>query len=216
MKKNTLILLAIITVTLSIISIIIGIQTIQKNHHTMINNQESQTHNSMNNMPCHQMSDGSWMGNCNTNMDHSHMNHEVSSELEFIVEMIPHHQEAVDSSIQLLELGTNNQKLENLLYEIINAQKEEIAMMKTWLEQWYLEENYEASYIEMMPDLSNLPENQRDQAYIQAMVMHHEMAIVMAKSVLEIENIRDEVRELALEIIRVQKEEIDFMNSLLN
>ena len=237
MNKNIIIIITTIAITLSIVAIILAVFTMQSHHNTMMgsmnhnerSSQGAEQQSPMNQMPCHQMPDGSWMGNCQNHhtqiqqgnhmdhigMDHSHMNHEVSSELEFIVEMIPHHQEAVDSSIQLLELGTNNQELEQLLNEIIETQNQEISMMQNWLQNWYFQENHEASYQEMMPDLSQLPENQRDEAYIIGMIMHHEMAIIMAQSVLEIEDIRGEVRELAQEIIRVQEEEIQFMNSLL-
>ena len=217
MNNNIIIIIAGIGTAFLILAGFILINGMQSSHHSIAEIVES---NPMAHMPCHQMPDGSWMGDCENledfQMDHSHMNHEVSSELEFIVEMIPHHQEAVDSSRQLLELGTNNQELENLLHQIIIAQEEEISMMQNWLQEWYPNESHEAMYMEMMPDLSRVSEDQRDRAYIVGMIMHHQMAIVMAESVLEIDGIRDEVRELALEIIRVQEEEINLMNSFLS
>jgi len=49
-------------------------------------------------------------------MNHADM---VSDELSFISEMIPHHQEAVDTSSALL-LKTQNAQLKNILQNIIS------------------------------------------------------------------------------------------------
>lgn len=149
-------------------------------------------------------------------MGHSMMNHEVNSELEFIVEMIPHHQEAVDSSKQLLELGTENNELKVLLEDVISAQEVEISMMNNWLNNWYENESFESNYVEMMPNLNVVNEENRDNDYLNGMIMHHQMAVVMAQSVLEIEDIRDETKELAQDIIIVQEQEIELMKSILN
>ncbi|MCH8519323.1 MAG: DUF305 domain-containing protein [Nanoarchaeota archaeon] len=205
MNKNIIIIITTVAIVLSIIAIIIAGFSIMTHHNMIGGNYMGGVHNSMhtNNM-IH-----------SNQMDHSMMMHEVSSELEFIIEMIPHHQEAVDSSRQLLQLGTNNEELKILLNEVIVAQEGEISMMQMWLESWYSDEVYESNYMQMMPDLTQLQGTNRDNAYLMGMIMHHQMAIIMAQSVLEIEDVRDEVKELAQEIIRVQEEEITLMNSLL-
>jgi len=59
-------------------------------------------------------------------MDHSN----VTSEQQFVVDMIPHHQEAVDTSKIVLPTATNNSELSKLLSGIIGSQTEEISMMK--------------------------------------------------------------------------------------
>lgn len=145
---------------------------------------------------------------------HMNMNHEVNSEFEFILEMIPHHQEAITSSIQLLE-QTQNQELINLANEIILVQNEEIALMNQWLDSWYPNEIRESNYMEMMPDLNNFQGLLRDNVYLVSMIEHHEMAIIMAESVLKIPGIREEVRTLANEIISLQKTEIELMQDLI-
>jgi len=69
------------------------------------------------------------------NMDHSmmmdHMDHAtmINNEEQFIAEMIPHHQEAVDSSIALLQANPNPE-LTVLLNLIVDGQSKEIAMMQ--------------------------------------------------------------------------------------
>lgn len=58
----------------------------------------------------------------------------VTSEFEFIAMMIPHHQEAVDTSLIVNE-STTNPELKTLTQNIITAQKSEIEMMKQRLQQ---------------------------------------------------------------------------------
>ena len=139
------------------------------------------------------------------------MMHSVESEEEFIVEMIPHHQEAVDTS--LLVLGSDNAELQVLAQQIIEAQEAEIAMMNEWLDNWYAG-GYEPSYQNMMPDLESLSSDERDVAYIQGMIMHHRMAVMMARQVLALDP-REEVAEFAQTVIEVQSSEITQMQEML-
>ena len=58
------------------------------------------------------------------------MNHaNVISEEQFIRDMIPHHQEAVDTSNQIVARGVNQEE-KALAQNIIDAQTKEIAMMQ--------------------------------------------------------------------------------------
>lgn len=80
-------------------------------------------------------------------VDHSTM---VISEESFIVNMIPHHQEAVDTA-RLIETRGFNPLLRELAQDIITAQEKEIVMMKKWVVDW----NYSSiqpSYENMMGD----------------------------------------------------------------
>ncbi len=142
------------------------------------------------------------------------MNHLVSSEYEFILEMIPHHQEAITSSKQLLETSTN-QELINLANEIIIAQEKEIEIMKEWLRIWYPNENQNAKYLEMMPNLNDFEGIKRDNAYLISMIEHHKMALIMSNSLLSLTNIRTEVQNLANQIILTQEKEIETMRNLI-
>jgi uncharacterized protein (DUF305 family) len=66
------------------------------------------------------------------------MNHgNVVSEEQFIRDMIPHHQEAVDTS-KIIVAKSTNPALVKLAQNIIDAQTTEIAMMNGWLKTWYL------------------------------------------------------------------------------
>jgi uncharacterized protein (DUF305 family) len=144
---------------------------------------------------------------------HGMMGHpQVTSEEVFIAEMIPHHQEAVDSSREML--SSENPEIRTLAQEIIAAQEKEIAMMRGWMSDWYPGSAYAPKYVEMMPDLSNLEGAVRDRAYLEGMQEHHEGAIQMARQAQGLE-LRPEVRKLTDDIITTQAAEIDRMEALL-
>ncbi len=136
----------------------------------------------------------------------------VTSEEQFIVEMIPHHQEAVDTSRVIVE-NTDNEELRDLAQRIIVAQEQEIAMMQAWLDQDF-DGGYDASYQDMMPDLERYQGVDQDNAYLHGMIMHHIMAVEMAEQVLEL-NPSERVRTFAEAVIAVQTAEIDEMYGLM-
>lgn len=57
------------------------------------------------------------------------MMHNVKNEEEFIVNMIPHHQEAVDTA-RIIAANSTNNELKQLANAIIEAQTKEINMMQ--------------------------------------------------------------------------------------
>ena len=135
----------------------------------------------------------------------------ITSEEQFIAEMIPHHQEAVDTS-RLVGGSTSNEEIRDLANRIITAQEQEIAMMQGWLAAWYPQSQYQSSYEPMMGDLVHASD--RDQAYLEGMIEHHEAAIMMAEQVLALQP-RAEVATLARDIITTQRAEIAQMQELL-
>jgi uncharacterized protein (DUF305 family) len=142
-------------------------------------------------------------------MDHP----QVTSEEIFIAEMIPHHQEAVDSSLLMLE--SQNTQVKSLAESIITAQEQEVSMMQEWMRQWYADSNYTSMYQNMMPDLTSLEGDDKDEAYLKGMIDHHEGAIMMAKQAQELE-LRSEVFELTENIISTQEDEIKQINQILD
>jgi len=152
------------------------------------------------------------MGNM-TGMDHSAMM--VSSEREFVTEMIPHHQEAVDTANEVLERGGSNEQVVILANEIIAAQETEIALLKQWHEEWYGEEYVaDGSYQPMMRDLSQLSGADLDRRFLEDMIPHHMGAMMMAQSVRpHIEH--QEIADLADAIMETQSVEINLMRDLL-
>lgn len=146
------------------------------------------------------------------------MNHQmhmaIISEEQFISEMIPHHQEAVDTA-KIILANSNNQELKALAQNIVNAQTQEIAQLKSWRTEFYPNSAYQAAYTPMMPNLEKLKGNDLDNAFIQGMIMHHMMAIMMAQQVLSL-NPHQEVADFANQVIKVQSAEIKQMQEMLS
>lgn len=137
---------------------------------------------------------------------------QVRNEADFLQQMIPHHQEAVDTSAYLLT-RTANPELRAFVDRVIDVQAEEIQQMKTWQQSWLgTEYREDGSYIPMMEDLSKVTGAALDQAYIRGMIEHHKGAIHMAEQILQ-GSPRPEVKAMAEAIIRTQGEEIRQLES---
>lgn len=162
----------------------------------------------------HQMSDGSMMHNSDNGMGHM-MAMMVTSEKSFIEEMIPHHQEAVDTAKEVIERGATTPELKKLVENIVIAQEKEIAEMKKWYESWYGEPyGDQGGYIPMMRELANLSGISLDSVFLEDMIMHHMGAIMMAQSVQPyIEH--DEIAALTQAIVSTQSSEIVEMRKML-
>lgn len=137
----------------------------------------------------------------------------IISEEQFIAEMIPHHQEAVDTSKVILAKSNNND-LKNLAEEIVDAQTREIEMLNSWKKEFYPNSIYQSIYLPMMPNLQDLKSPELDNTFIQGMIMHHMMAIMMAEQVLSL-NPRPEIKQFAEQVIEVQSKEIKQMQAML-
>lgn len=141
-------------------------------------------------------------------MDHASM---VTSEEAFVVNMIPHHQEAVDTARLVVEKG-NNPELKKLAQNIITAQEKEIAMMNVWVKA----SGYttKPAYQNMMGDGTKLTGDELDTWFLMGMVMHHTGALQMAEAVLKL-NPKTEIADFAHAIIKNQSTEITQMRSML-
>lgn len=133
----------------------------------------------------------------------------ISSEEQFMVDMIPHHQEAIDSA--RLMSDSENEDVRALASRIVNAQEDEIAFMRTLQKS---DSNMNTRYTPMMPDLTRLEGVERDRVFLEGMIAHHEMAIDMTRQMLSA-NPREEFKSLGTSIIEIQSVEIDEMRSIL-
>ena len=168
----------------------------------------------------HRMSDGSLMHNADTGMGGmGHMDHMmgmmVTSERAFIEEMIPHHQEAVDTAKEVIARGGTTPEIRQLVEAIVTAQEKEIADMKTWYESWY-GESYTATgtYVPMMRELESLSGATLDRVFLEDMIEHHRGAIMMARSVQPYVT-HDEIANLTKAIVDTQAAEIMQMRQYL-
>lgn len=145
-----------------------------------------------------------------------HMNHAdmIRSEMDFFREMIPHHQEAVDTSV-LLFVSTEDLELKKLTEEIFKSQTKEILDMRIFYAKWYNLIPAGAMYQPMMRNLNNVNGPERDVRYVQDMIMHHEGALDMAEKVLTFKGLHRETIDFAQSILKNQSSEILFMEAWL-
>jgi uncharacterized protein (DUF305 family) len=171
-------------------------------------------------------------------IDHSNMggmNHSTSMELgpadaefdlRFVDAMTPHHQGAVEMAKEAQQ-KSKRPEIQNLAADIIKAQDIEINQMKQWRQAWYPQASaqpvaYNSQMGHSMPmsqdqmqgmmmsmDLG-AADDQFDLRFLNAMIPHHEGAVVMAQDALS-KSKRPEIQTLAQEIIASQKAEIEQM-----
>tara|TARA_B100000745_G_C20130741_1_gene387458 strand:+ start:171 stop:716 length:546 start_codon:yes stop_codon:yes gene_type:complete len=133
----------------------------------------------------------------------------------FLLNMIPHHQEAVDTATEVIERGGVIPEVKTLAKDIIEAQKREIADMKKWYEEWYGKPYvYTGEYAPMMRELEGLSGKDIDIAFTTDMWMHHMGAIHLAQAVLQ-NTQKPELEEMGNNILVVQQQEMLLMEEIL-
>jgi uncharacterized protein (DUF305 family) len=148
-------------------------------------------------------------------MRHSEHVMVITSEREYLEQMVPHHEEAIASAQKIVEVGGTLRPIRDLSKKIIESQNSEISKMKEWYQTWY-EIPYEntAVYSPMMRDLSELSGTEADKIFLEDMILHHEAAVKASETVLRLST-RKETAEFANSIIVTQSEEIALITELL-
>jgi uncharacterized protein (DUF305 family) len=166
-------------------------------------------------------------------MDHGSMNMNMSLgpkddsfDLRFIDAMIPHHEGAIVMAQTVLQ-NSQRPELRQLAQSIIAAQQQEIQQMQAWRKAWYPNASsepmmYDTEMGHMMPMTDSVKtmmmmkvdlgaaDDQFDLRFLDAMIPHHEGAVLMAQQVLQGSD-RPELRILAENIISSQQQEINEM-----
>jgi uncharacterized protein (DUF305 family) len=164
-------------------------------------------------------------------MDHSSMNMDLGPkdqnfDLRFLDAMILHHQGAVVMAQDALQ-KSNRPEIKQLAQEIIAAQEREIQQMQGWRKAWYplassqpmmwhapmghmmsMSEEMKAAMM-MNVDLG-AADDQYDLRFLNAMIPHHEGALMMAQDALA-KSDRTELKQLSQAILDSQQAEIDQM-----
>ncbi|MEG4507543.1 DUF305 domain-containing protein [Microcoleus sp. F6_B4] len=176
------------------------------------------------------MAQGGGMGGMNHGMNHN-MSMDLGPadadyDLRFIDGMTVHHQGAVKMAQDVLK-QSKRPEMKKLATDIIAAQNREINQMKEWRKAWYAKASstpmaYHAQMGHMMAmtpeqmqsmmmsmDLG-AADDQFDLRFINAMIPHHEGALVMAQDALK-KSKRPEIKKLSQEIVTSQKQEIEQM-----
>jgi uncharacterized protein (DUF305 family) len=128
------------------------------------------------------MGDGPMSGGAMGPRSGMHGSH-VDSEFAYLTQMIPHHEEAVAAAEELLA-RSDRQEMKDFARSIIATQTAQIDEMKADLALWYPGRDTTAEYTPMMRDLSQLAGDELDQAFLEDMIPHHGMAVMMSQSLL--------------------------------
>lgn len=147
----------------------------------------------------------------------------------FIEQMIPHHEGAIEMA-KLAQERSKRPEIQTLAIAIIKSQSGEITQMQSWYRNWYGGDVPVDSSIGMgmgrgmmhggmmsgqtsdIEALNIAPDF--DKAFLEEMIPHHQMAVMMAQMLLSGSN-RTEMKQLAQDIIDAQNAEIELMRSWL-
>src|SRR5215216_1281989 len=142
-------------------------------------------------------------------------------DLQFIDQMIIHHQGAIMSAEHMIA-DSERSELRQLSENIQKSQAEQIEQMRTWREEWYPEagptfEMDPTQMQEMMGDehmQEMMGSDGTDAMFLRMMIPHHQLAIDMSEQALEHAE-HPELKELAQQIIDEQSAEIELMEGYL-
>lgn len=145
----------------------------------------------------------------------------------FIEQMIPHHADAIAMGHLALQ-NFEHQEIKDLGQNIINAQTSEIDQMRSWYKGWFnasVPDVFAATthgmgsgmmHGGMMNNESDIESLRTaepfDKAFIEEMIPHHQMAVMMAQ-MLKNSTTRPEMKKLADDIIEAQNKEIEQMRN---
>ena len=151
-----------------------------------------------------------------------------SAELDFLISMIPHYEAAVELSKSYLIFGGKNKKLKELAREMIDEQLEKIDDMRELIKVIQTpdttdkekEKEYLKTYNKIIAAHQHISDETAassnvEKAYIEGMVIHHQMAADMAETILKYSSHR-EIYSIAEDIFEMQKEEISQMEEIFN
>nr|WP_104134441.1 DUF305 domain-containing protein [Cryobacterium sp. Y62] len=149
-----------------------------------------------------------------------------SGDVTFAQMMIPHHEQAVQMSDDLLAKDSINESVIDLATEIKVAQEPEITQLKDWLTAWGEDENGMPGMSGMGggadgmmsdDDMMALQDASRVEAstlFLEQMTVHHEGAVAMAQLELD-DGENAEAQAMAADIVKTQTAEIAAMAELL-
>lgn len=131
-------------------------------------------------------------------------------EIAFLDSMIPHHQSAVEMAEIALERA-QSEETRAAATAILAAQETEIAQMTLWLQEWHGRapsgDDHGMAMAAETEALRTIPAEEFDAAFYNAMIPHHESAIVMSELIPD-RTTRPELVALGDAIISAQRTEI--------
>ncbi|MGH3083039.1 MAG: DUF305 domain-containing protein, partial [Gaiellaceae bacterium] len=147
---------------------------------------------------------------------------QVPFDRAFIDAMVPHHREAIEMAKSAETRGLTALDLNEIASDIVASQQREIDDMLGWRQQWY----GSRAVGPIQPEVLGVPENELgmkhgsadevagaidvDATFAALMTAHHKGAIAMAEAARHRAE-REEIQNLAAEIIDAQEREIGIM-----
>ena len=141
---------------------------------------------------------------------------QVQYEVRFMMDMIDHHQMAVEMS-QLCLTNAVHAELQTLCSEIIAVQQQEIVTMQTWLQDWYgvsYAPQMAEGAMQRMARMAGLSGAEFEIAFMKSMIRHHWKAVVRASGCLD-RAYHQELVDMCAAIIETQVAEITLMRTWL-
>jgi uncharacterized protein (DUF305 family) len=143
-------------------------------------------------------------------------NSKVKDDRSFIDYVIPHHQDAVDGSQELLKIS-KDPELISFLNNVIATQTKEIDLLKRYYKSWFGAE-YKDSYIKLQNRYFGMNELEASKTFTQNMLAHHSGIIDVAKKVVASDigySYKPEIVELSQQIIKDQEADNVVLNNWL-
>lgn len=143
---------------------------------------------------------------------HGGMAMSVSSESSYLVEMIPHHEEAIRAARQLLA-GTEREEMRTFARTIITVQQAEVATMRRWLDDHHPDADLTSEYMPMMRNYAGMQGAELDRAFLIDMIPHHMTAVMMSRQLINRDLAEhDDVVPFASTIAETQSAEMQQMH----
>ncbi|MEX2663174.1 MAG: DUF305 domain-containing protein [Vicinamibacterales bacterium] len=136
----------------------------------------------------------------------------VASEFDYLVQMIPHHVEAIQVAT-VLQARSPRREMREFAATIIATQSAEVRQMEAWLAEWYPGRETTVAYRPMMRDISGLTGDAVDRTFLEDMIPHHMMAVMMSQQLITRGlAVHPEVNPFAATIRDTQQAEIRMMS----
>ncbi|CEQ21438.1 DUF305 domain-containing protein [Paraclostridium sordellii] len=147
--------------------------------------------------------------------------------LDFVLEMIPHHEGGIDMAKAIIKYG-NNEDVKKIAQNIVTSQEAQIPLMQQLKAKFEKEplstkedsQNYIKDYDEikstMFKEMQSVPlTDSADETFLRQMIYHHEGAIAMSKNILKYTQ-NAKLKSLAENIVTTQSQGVDEMKNLLD
>lgn len=145
------------------------------------------------------------------------------ADTEFAQMMIPHHEQGVELADLILAKEGTDPRVQDLAQRIRDAQDQETAQMRGWLDVWGAPADTGMDHSDMdgmldeeqMAEVENASNPEAQRLFLEHMIAHHEGAVDMAENHLD-NGQNQEALDLSGQIVNTQEAEIQEMEEILD